>query len=215
MTIAFTKVSLPGGWLGNMAAFPVEHDGKVWRTTEALFQALRFDDEAIREEIRAQKSPMAAKMTAKRHADKMTVAPMSEQDVANMKFCLCLKLLSHKELMDKLHETGDELIVEDVTKRGPGERHRFWGAALINGEWVGENKLGKLWMELREAFKAPAPHPEQEADEIFLMNVSEEEFRRYEAERLGMKALRLGQTAYETNSTTVVPEYRPMFGVKA
>lgn len=29
MTIAFTKVSLPGGWLGNMAAFPVEHDGKV------------------------------------------------------------------------------------------------------------------------------------------------------------------------------------------
>ena len=36
--IAFTKVALPFGWLGNMAPYPVTYGGKAWRTTEALFQ---------------------------------------------------------------------------------------------------------------------------------------------------------------------------------
>ena len=65
--IAFTKVALPFGWLGNMAPYPVTYGGKAWRTTEALFQALRFEDESIREAIRQEKSPMAAKLVAKRH----------------------------------------------------------------------------------------------------------------------------------------------------
>ena len=37
--IWFTKVDLPYGWLGNMAPYPVLHDGCRWLTTEALFQA--------------------------------------------------------------------------------------------------------------------------------------------------------------------------------
>ena len=60
--IKFTKVSLPYGWLGNMAPFPVMYKGKKWLTIEALFQALRFEDEKIIEEIRLEKSPMGAKM---------------------------------------------------------------------------------------------------------------------------------------------------------
>ena len=39
--IWFTKVNLPYGWLGNMAPYPVLHDGCRWLTTEALFQAMR------------------------------------------------------------------------------------------------------------------------------------------------------------------------------
>lgn len=35
--IWFTKVDLPYGWLGNMAPYPVLHDGCRWLTTEALF----------------------------------------------------------------------------------------------------------------------------------------------------------------------------------
>ena len=149
MTISFTKVSLPNGWLGNMAPFSVEHNNKLWKTTEALFQSMRFDDELIKEEIRNQKSPMAAKMIAKKHAEKMSIVPMSKQDIENMRLCLELKLICNTELINKLLETGNELIVEDVTKRPAGERHRFWGAAFIDGKWIGENKLGKLWMELR------------------------------------------------------------------
>jgi hypothetical protein len=48
-TIAFTKVALSFGWLGNMAPYPIVYEAKLYRTTEALFQALRFDDETIRD----------------------------------------------------------------------------------------------------------------------------------------------------------------------
>jgi len=65
--IKFTKVSLPFGWLCNMAPFPVMYNEKKWLTIEALFQALRFEDEKIIEEIRLEKSPMGAKMKAKKH----------------------------------------------------------------------------------------------------------------------------------------------------
>ena len=41
MPITFTEVDLPFGWLGNMVRFPVKYGGKWWKTTEALFQALR------------------------------------------------------------------------------------------------------------------------------------------------------------------------------
>ena len=77
MTIAFTKVALPYGWLGNMSPHPVFYDGKWWPTTEHLFQALRFDpkkDMRIIEEIRAKSSPMGAKMHSKRHKDKWVIA---------------------------------------------------------------------------------------------------------------------------------------------
>jgi predicted NAD-dependent protein-ADP-ribosyltransferase YbiA (DUF1768 family) len=147
-TIAFTKVDLPYGWLGNMAPFPVAYEDLTYRTSEALFQALRFEDRAIREQIRAEKSPMAAKMRAKRHAAQRVVVPLSPPDVDNMRLVLALKLRFHPPLRRQLRETGDALIVEDCSKRARGSG-LFWGAALVDGAWKGENTLGRLWMALR------------------------------------------------------------------
>ena len=47
--IAFTRVKLPYGWLGNMAPYPVTWRGQSYRTTEAPYQAMRFTDLSIRE----------------------------------------------------------------------------------------------------------------------------------------------------------------------
>jgi ribA/ribD-fused uncharacterized protein len=154
MAISFTKVNLPYGWCGNMAPYAVEYAGKRWRTTEALFQALRFDDEAIREEIRATSSPMSAKWTAKKYIKlgKHVVVPQSEPDLANMVLALRLKLAQHPELRQQLLDTGDEVIIEDCGKRQGGSG-MFWGAAFKEGRWVGENTLGKLWMRIREALR--------------------------------------------------------------
>jgi hypothetical protein len=33
--------NLPYGWLGNMSQYP-DFGGVIWKTTEALFQGLRF-----------------------------------------------------------------------------------------------------------------------------------------------------------------------------
>ncbi|MFO0892840.1 MAG: NADAR family protein [Isosphaeraceae bacterium] len=150
--IPFTKVALPFGWLGNMAPFPVTFGGKSWRTAEALFQALRFEDESIREAIRLEKSPMAAKMIAKKHKSQMVVEPMGPADLDNMLMVLQLKLQAHPALERELLATGGARLVEDCSRRPYGSG-LFWGAALQEGEWVGQNWLGWLWMELRDSLR--------------------------------------------------------------
>jgi predicted NAD-dependent protein-ADP-ribosyltransferase YbiA (DUF1768 family) len=61
--------------------------------------------------------------------------------------------MQHPKLIEELINTGDLLIVEDVTTRGNVGGNLFWGAMLVNNEWVGENTLGKIWMDLRNEHK--------------------------------------------------------------
>jgi len=150
--IIFTKVKLPYGWFGNMSPHRVKYKDKWWETTEALFQALRFEDEEVREEIRSQKSPISAKMKAKRHKERRVVEPTSEQDLENMRMVLRLKLHYHPGLKKQLLATGDAEIIEDCSNRGASP----WGARKRDGVWVGENLLGKLWMELRTELASAA-----------------------------------------------------------
>jgi predicted NAD-dependent protein-ADP-ribosyltransferase YbiA (DUF1768 family) len=159
LTISFTKVNLPYGWLGNMAPYPVKHGGQEWRTTEALFQAMRFEDIEIREAIRAEKSPMSCKLKVKAIVKELTqnnqlhkrvVQPQSEQDLHNMETCLRLKLSQHLKLKYWLKATGTAHLYEDVAARGRKGSNLFWGALKNErGEWEGENHLGELWMKLR------------------------------------------------------------------
>ncbi len=106
----------------------------------------------IQEEIRAQKSPMSAKMVAKKHRhllNRSSEWDEADDDVARMRLCLKLKLAQHPELVQMLIDTDDALIIEDCTARPRGSA-KFWGAVWENGQWVGNNALGNLWMELRE-----------------------------------------------------------------
>lgn len=148
--IGFTKVSLPYGWMGNMSPHPVTHNGLTYRTSEALFHALRLPEgHPGREKIREQKSPMAAKMVSKTLKDDYVVEPWSAEDVTNMIFCVKLKMEQHPDLMAELLATGTRDIYEDVTSRDKGSGS-FWGASRKTGEWVGENILGQILMEIRD-----------------------------------------------------------------
>jgi len=151
--IAFTKVKLPYGWLSNMSPFPVVYKDIEWRTTEALFQAMRFDDLSIKEEIRNSKSPMTAKMIAKKHKTHMVVKPTSEADLDNMRECVRLKVNQHAKVKQDLINTGDARIIEDVTNRGRRGSNMFWGALLSDNIWEGENWLGVIWMEIRNEIR--------------------------------------------------------------
>jgi ribA/ribD-fused uncharacterized protein len=149
--IEFTKVALPYGWLGNMYSAPIRYDGKVWKTSEALFQALRFDDFGIREIILNQKSPMGAKMKARLNRNRMVVVPMSEKDVENMKMVVKMKFDQHPVLKSQLMSTGNNYLVENIGGRN-GERHLFWGMKKVNEEWFGRNIMGIILMELRDEY---------------------------------------------------------------
>lgn len=151
--IAFTKAKLPYGWMGNMTRYPIKFGDIIYPSAEALFQALRFSDNEIREIIRSEKNPMSAKERAKENAKSMTVKPLSEKDVSNMRLCISLKVSQHPNLINELLDTGDATIIEDVTKRGNVGSNLFWGAMLVNDEWIGENILGKIWMDLRKQLK--------------------------------------------------------------
>jgi predicted NAD-dependent protein-ADP-ribosyltransferase YbiA (DUF1768 family) len=152
-TIAFTKVNLPYGWLGNMAAEPVVYQGKRYRTSEALFQCMRFEGHpAVQQAIRDCASPMAAKMAAKKHRHLIqgTVEFLGAEDVERMRLCLRLKVEQHSGIRRMFLATGDRLLVEDVSKRR-GASALFWGAYwdAAQSVWVGQNTLGRCWMELR------------------------------------------------------------------
>lgn len=110
-----------------------------------------------RELIRNEVSPMAAKMIAKAHKDDMTVKPMSDADLVNMRIVLETKLHQHAHLIEALVETGDAILVEDVAAR-KNLSGLFWGAYVTSeGTLCGANKLGKLWMELRAQHR-PSPY---------------------------------------------------------
>ena len=146
--VVIRKVREPYGWLGNMS----RHAVGDWPTAEHAFQALRFADTSeVRRRIMGEPSPMAAKMIAKARAHEMIVQPRSEQDVANMRRILRLKLEQHPLLLEALRATGTRHIVEDCTARQHASG-LFWGAARqADGTWRGANTLGVLWMELRPA----------------------------------------------------------------
>jgi ribA/ribD-fused uncharacterized protein len=153
INILIKKVKDSSGWLSCMSAHPVNYKDKQYRTCEALFQWRRFDGHPeVQEEIMEAKSPLAVKMIARKSRDllnrgvKWDEAP---KDIELMKMCLKLKLEQHPDLQEKLIDTGDATIIEDCTSHDR-ESARFWGMVYKGNNWVGENILGKLWMEIRD-----------------------------------------------------------------
>ena len=151
--IRITRVREEYGWLSCMSPHPIEYRDERYRTCEALFQSLRFQDHpAIQAEIRECRSPMGAKMIARRERARLERGAMwdqADEDIDLMRQCLRLKFKQHPELQTQLIETGDAEIIEDCTTHDR-ESARFWGAVRVNDEWVGENRLGRLLMDFRE-----------------------------------------------------------------
>ena len=153
-SVIFRKTNEEFGGLSNMAAgYPIEIHGELWRTSEALYQALRFPGHPeVQQEIRNEKSPMAAKMKSKPHR-----ASKSRQDwelvrVDLMYWCLEVKLYqNHSKFCDLLRSTGTQDIVESSSK------DNFWGAIdQTSGSLYGQNVLGRLLMRLRSRARADA-----------------------------------------------------------
>ena len=155
MEILIRKVKEENGWLSCMSPHPVTHEDTTYKTCEALFQSLRFKGYPdIQREILEQKSPMAAKMIARKYRAKLNRGALWDEDpsdISLMKECLLLKLEQHPELKDKLLATGSKTIIEDCTTHDR-ESARFWGMVFKDGQWIGKNVFGNLWMEIRDDY---------------------------------------------------------------
>ena len=127
--------------------FPIAVGDVVVRTSEALYQAMRFPGRPdFQRRVLDQLSPMAAKMVCKPIRDQHTRPDWLAVRVAVMRWCLRAKLVSNFDTFAALLvSTGRVPIVEDSVKDD------FWGARAFNTEMLsGSNVLGRLLMELRE-----------------------------------------------------------------
>lgn len=135
------------GELSNMAGgMPISFEGRVYPSSEALYQALRYPGRGdIHEAIIRQNTGYAAKVKAYEFKEQ-TRPDWQTVKVPTMEMVLRLKLEQHyvkmKSVLDLTHGMA---IVERSSK------DNFWGAIPDkDGVLVGENVLGILWMIVRD-----------------------------------------------------------------
>jgi len=150
-SVVFRKTKEKWGGLSNMAAgYPIEVNGEIWATSEALYQALRFPNHPeIQEMIRLERSPMAAKMKSKPFRRELSRADWDSVRIEAMWWCLQAKYVANLEKFGLLlKNTLNAEIVED------SPRDQFWGAVPLGDDGLqGRNVLGRLLMKLRREIK--------------------------------------------------------------
>lgn len=134
-----------GEWnfLSNFFAAPVEMEGITYPTTEHAFQAMKTHETAERYVVRDSPTPT----TAKRRGRKVTLRDgWNTERFAVMEEVLRAKFADPR-LRGKLLATGNRVLIEGNTWRDT-----TWGMVrdAQTGGWRGENRLGKLLMQLRE-----------------------------------------------------------------
>lgn len=137
--------------LSNMASCPLEIESIPFKSSEHLFQTLKF---ATSESITAVYQSKSPKMTAK-HWQSIDGHRRSdwEQIVLDvMKFCLQHKYEQSLEFREELERTKGYNIVElqDSKRDKESSRANAWGVKSKGQNYVGPNLMGRLLMELRD-----------------------------------------------------------------
>ena len=120
-------------------------DNKSWPTTEHYFQAQKFVGTPYVEKIRRLPSPRDAFQLSR----DPSVSRWRRSDWESVKDDIMLKALRVKfsdsmGLREKLRSTGEKELVEHTTNDS------YWGDG---GNGLGQNKLGKLLMQVRRELK--------------------------------------------------------------
>lgn len=142
-TINFYSVGDEYGEFSNFARYSILVDGKRWPTSEHYFQAQKFKDDALKKKIRKVSSPMKAAREGNNRKNKLR-RDWESVKVSVMRKALMAKFTQYPELKELLLSTGDAKIVEHT------QNDSEWGDG---GDGKGNNKLGKLLMEVREELR--------------------------------------------------------------
>ncbi len=166
--VKIRKVSEEWGVFCNFARTPIKLEGRTFKTSEQLFQLMKFKDEEAVKAVHAANNP---KMTAKHWEKTHRRADWGQMIVDAMKFCLQMKYQQSQDFRDALEESKGKYIVEDQTtfrKLQPDT----WGVKPVGDDFVGPNLLGRLLMELRDNGKLEYQLP---ADAFGFMNFIKED----------------------------------------
>lgn len=135
----------------------ITRDGVVVDSVEIGYQADKFSNPVIRDQVLMSRDGFAAKKLAKRlNAEGVTERQdwVSETKVRVMRWYVRQKFGRNPDVAEQLLGTGDAELVE-----GNRWHDRFWGATMETGvpqsteepvQLVGRNQLGILLMETRD-----------------------------------------------------------------
>ncbi len=141
--IRFYKLSEEFGEFSNFALYPIEIDGKKWKTSEHYYQAMKSFDISEQDAIMQAETPKDA---ANKGRDPNRNLRPDWDEVKNdvMRKAIFAKFSQHEYLKKLLLSTGDKIIIEHSKKDA------YWGNG---GDDNGKNMLGKILMETRDRLR--------------------------------------------------------------
>lgn len=144
--VAIRKVKDPWGIFGNFFPIPIIINNVSFKTSEQLFQLMKFKDE---EPVKAVYNANNPKMTTKHWEKTHRREDWGKMIVDAMKYCLTQKYEQSEEFRQELERSKGKYIVEDQTSF-PKKTPDTWGVKQQGDDFVGPNLLGRLLMELRD-----------------------------------------------------------------
>ena len=135
------------GWqFSNFSKHPVEWEGKIYPTSEHLYQSLKFEfvDPEYAKAIRKAKTPMTAKKMG-RGKHQPNLDEWEKIKVKVMFEIITEKVKQHEDVRQILLETGKKKMIE------ASPTDYYWGEGE---DGTGKNMLGKVLMKVRENLQA-------------------------------------------------------------
>lgn len=141
--IYFYKTREEHGYMSNFARFPIALDGKLWPTSEHYYQAQKFTNLALQEQVRQAPNPKEAARIGRDINNPLRPDWDSIKDEVMRKVVLA-KFEQHSDIRTKLISTGTSVLVER------SDVDWYWGDGA---DHTGKNMLGKILMEIRKHFQ--------------------------------------------------------------
>lgn len=132
-------------YLSPFSAHQIEIWGERFATVEHVYQSKKFKAGKIRDEIKNTKSAYACwQLNLKYKKDRSLLNPDFDKDKV-MEELLRAKLAQHPDVLEILKLTGNRGLSKNV------ECDEYWG---VGHDGSGLNKMGKMWMKIRENIKS-------------------------------------------------------------
>lgn len=130
-------------FLSNFYPCRIKYKGKIFKTSEHLYQWFKFKNKDCKQQILNARTPAETKKLARKFTKQgLCRSDWFDINLKVMWLCLKLKFKNHV-LRKKLLDTGTRFLMEGNTWKDT-----FWGYDFNLKE--GNNELGKLLMKLRE-----------------------------------------------------------------
>lgn len=128
-------------YLSPFSAHRLEIWGEVFQTVEHAYQAARIIPGPERESIKNAPSPLDAWREGQKHKNNPQIITPDFNKDALMEELFRAKIAQHPDIIEILKESGDRGLLKIYAT------DYYWGTG---NDGSGENRMGKLWMKLRD-----------------------------------------------------------------